>query len=108
MEPYPIVTEAHVVKLYVIEVTFSDGTRRRIDIQPLLWAKVFQPLRDPEYFARMTTTGETVRWPNGADIAPETLYRVGTLLVDGKPAGPEKPIWPLDREEPDKQTETAE
>jgi len=65
-----------VVGRYVIEVTFDDGHVRRTDIEPLLWGKVFEPLRDPAYFALVTVDEElgTVVWPNGADLAPEFLY----------------------------------
>jgi hypothetical protein len=37
---------------------------------------VFEPLRDPVYFARVELDAElgTISWPNGADIAPETLH----------------------------------
>jgi hypothetical protein len=40
------------------------------------WRGVFEPLRDPRYFAkvRVDTEAATVVWPNGADLAPETLY----------------------------------
>ena len=37
---------------------------------------VFEPLKDPAYFAQVTVDAElgTVVWPNGADLAPDALY----------------------------------
>jgi hypothetical protein len=37
---------------------------------------VFEPLRDPAYFARVELDDDlgSISWPNGADIAPETLH----------------------------------
>ena len=65
-----------VLKPYVIEVTFTDGFRRRVDIEPLFWGEVFAPLRDPELFAQAAVdpVGGSVYWPTGADLAPEFLY----------------------------------
>lgn len=71
-----IVIGAVVLRPYVLEVTFDDGAVRQVDIEPVLWGEVFEPLRDPEFFAQVTVDPEigTVVWPNGADLAPEFLY----------------------------------
>jgi hypothetical protein len=53
---------------------FDDGIAGTIDFSDWLTGPVFQPLKDREYFSRFSVEGGTVTWPNGADIAPETLY----------------------------------
>ena len=60
---------------YTLEVTFSDGLVRRVDLEPVLWGEVFEPLRDPERFAEVGIDSlfGTVMWPNGADLATEFL-----------------------------------
>ncbi len=70
------VVAAVVLRPYVLEVTFADGAVRQVDIEPALWGEVFEPLRDPEFFAQVTVDLElgSVVWPNGADLAPEFLY----------------------------------
>ena len=59
---------------YRIHVTFSDDSATTIDFERWLQGPIFEPLKDPEFFRRLFLEGGTVAWPNGADIAPETLY----------------------------------
>ena len=70
------VVAVRVLRPYLLEVTFDDGVRRQVDMEPLLWGEVFQPLRDPAYFAKVAVDADsgTIAWPNGADLAPEFLY----------------------------------
>jgi hypothetical protein len=73
----PLVTAVQVIPPYGLEVTFNDGTVRRIDLTHLVETAsgpVFGLLRDPAFFAQAYLEGHTVAWPNGADIAPEALY----------------------------------
>jgi hypothetical protein len=73
-----------VIEPYILDVTFSDGTRRRVDVEPILWGPLFEPVHDPAYFrkARFDPDMGTVAWPNGADIAPEYLYEHGVVVSD--------------------------
>ncbi len=70
------VVAVKVLRGYMIEVTFDDGFRRVVDMEPELSGTVFEPLRDPALFAQASVDEElgTVVWPNGADVSPEFLY----------------------------------
>jgi hypothetical protein len=70
------VIEVRYVRGYIVWLRFQDGTSGEVDIQPSFRGPVFEPLRDPEYFQRVRVDPEigTIVWPNGADVAPETLY----------------------------------
>lgn len=59
---------------YRIRVTFNDDSEKTIDFGQWLHGPVFEPLKELDYFRRFFVDGGTVAWPNGADIAPETLY----------------------------------
>ena len=52
---------------------FDDGLSGETDLAAELEGEVFEPLRDPRYFARFVVD-ETLMWPNGADFAPEFLH----------------------------------
>lgn len=53
---------------------FSNGERRLFDARPYLEKGVFTQLKDPQRFAQAYVAFDTVCWPGGLDIAPETLY----------------------------------
>ena len=76
MEFLPLVIRADYTGEYKIDLTFNDGTRATIDFVEWLEGAVFELLKDVDYFQRFFIDGGTVAWPNGADIAPETLYQL--------------------------------
>lgn len=64
------------VQGFVLEVAFTDGSVRQIDVEPYLVGPVFAPLRaDPKLFAAVRVDPDlgTIVWPNGADICPDVL-----------------------------------
>ena len=67
------VASAHYVGEYKLRLRFADGTEKVVDFARWLHGEVFQPLADKREFKRFFVAGGTVCWPNGADIAPETL-----------------------------------
>ena len=62
---------------FVVELKFTDGTSREIDLEPFLRGKVFEPLRNNLEMFRAVKVDErmgTIVWENGADIDPDVLY----------------------------------
>ena len=59
---------------FTVHLLFNDGVEGSVDLADLLTGPVLEPLKDPDYFARFFLDGGTLAWPNGADIAPETLH----------------------------------
>lgn len=70
----PYVTRADYRGGFRIHLTFNDESEGTVDFRAWLRGPVFEPLKAPTYFRRFFLDGGTVAWPNGADIAPETLY----------------------------------
>lgn len=70
------VIEARYVRDYIVWVRFRDGNSGEVDLRSVLYGPVFEPLRDRAYFASFRIDPEflTLAWPNGADIAPDSLY----------------------------------
>ena len=74
MDIIPTVVRAEHVGDFKIRLVFNDGIEGTVDFSGWLRGPVFEPLKDPGYFAKFFIDGGTVVWPNGADIAPETLH----------------------------------
>jgi hypothetical protein len=68
---------------YTVKVLFDDGRRGEVDLFARLFGTVFEPLRDPVLFAQVRVDEYgAICWPNGADLAPDALYRTISLQVD--------------------------
>ena len=61
---------------YRLRVEFSDGVAGTVDLSTRLFGTVFEPLKDPTLFAQVNIDEfGALAWPNGADLAPDTLYQ---------------------------------
>lgn len=61
-----------------LSVEFNDGLVGIVDIAELVNAPtpgVFAALRDPAFFLQAYLDYGAVAWPNGADLAPEAMYK---------------------------------
>jgi hypothetical protein len=85
LAPLIPVATVRVLARYFVALTFGDGAERVIDLEPMLWGPMFEPLlADYGLFRQVTIDHDagTIVWPNGADISPRTLY------LESKPSTP--------------------
>lgn len=70
------VTSVEVVGDHRLRLAFEDGSEGEVDLSDWRFRGVFEPLADSAYFRHCALDKElgTIVWPNGADIAPETLH----------------------------------
>jgi Protein of unknown function (DUF2442) len=81
------VTSVEVIGPHRLRLAFEDGAVGEVDASGWEWRGVFEPLAKPEFFGRVRLDEElgTIVWPNGADVAPETLHglAMATARTDG-------------------------
>ncbi len=72
------VNSVKVVGPYSLELSFDNGVRKRVSLRGELYGPIFEPLKDPAYFAKafLDPDSRTVAWPNGADFAPDYLAQL--------------------------------
>jgi hypothetical protein len=73
---------------HLLRATFSDGMAGEYDFSAIVAesGSMVEPLRDPDYFARVFLEDGAPTWPNGFDAAPGWLRReieaTGSLARD--------------------------
>jgi hypothetical protein len=79
----PRIIYATYIKDYVINLRFSDGSEGEVDLEQEIDGTIFEPLKKLTYFKSFSLDEElhTITWPNGADFAPEFLYKKLQVLA---------------------------
>jgi hypothetical protein len=82
------VTDVKHLGKYKLLLTFEDGVRKTVDLEPHLDGEVFEPLRDLSYFktVRVNDDIQTIVWDNDADFSPDFLYEIGVPVDEPAPA----------------------
>lgn len=97
MNYLPEVVKAKRVRGFIIATRFNNGAEKHVDISQWFKGPVFKALRDPKFFAKFFIEGGTLAWPNGVDIAPESLYAAADIRLDNKgknKRGARQPVRP--------------
>jgi hypothetical protein len=74
------VTAAEHLNDFNLRITFSNGITKIVDLESYLDKPIFLPLSDRAYFKSFKINPFTIEWDNGADFAPEFLYRIGVAV----------------------------
>lgn len=76
----PKVIEVKPIKNYKLLLTFANGERRIFDVSQYISGDWYGKLKDPEFFATVQVSGNTVAWKDGQDIAPHELYEMSVSI----------------------------
>ena len=70
------ITKLQLAGAHRLKLAFNDGTQKTVDVYPLLSGPIFEPLKNPQYFAKLEldALSGAPAWSNGADLAPEALH----------------------------------
>ena len=77
------VVDVDYVKNYTLSITFSNGVKKVIDLQPYLNGGVFEQLKDLSKFRQYGLNYWTIEWACGVDLAPEFLYDIPDVNDEG-------------------------
>lgn len=81
------IVKVEVIADHELRLTFEDGLVGDVAFDDSEWRGVFEPLRAPERFARVSIEYGTLAWPDeGLDMAPELLYEEASQRIVHSPA----------------------
>lgn len=70
----PRVVNVKPTKNFTLELTFSNGEKGIFDVKPLLDKGLFKELCDVTMFNSVRPILGSIKWQNGLDLCPDTLY----------------------------------
>ena len=67
-------------------VRFRDGLTGEVILKESALSGIFEPLKDPAFFAQVSCAEGFVEWPGEIDLAPDAMYEEindhGTWVLD--------------------------
>ena len=79
---------------YSLKLLFDDGKNKIVDLTDIVrrGQNLIAQLKDVEYFKKVKCDGFSVVWPNGIDLCPDILYKIGKDISTEKKKVPQKPV----------------
>ncbi len=76
------VIKSEYISEYKIKLWFNNGETKVVDLKSSIFndrRKIFEQLRNIDYFKKFDIVLNTIGWENGLDLAPEYLYELETV-----------------------------
>ena len=70
----PPVVAVAVTAALTLRVEFADRVQGDVRFSPSHLTGVFEPLKDPGFFAQVSVQSGAVTWPGELDLAPDAMY----------------------------------
>ena len=71
----PNILEVRPLDDFCLYLKYADGKEKVYDMKPIInKIKVYDKLKNKEYFKLVKPFYNSVEWPNGEDVCPENLY----------------------------------
>ena len=79
---------------YSLKLLFDDGKNKIVDLTDIVrrGQNLIAQLKDVEYFKKVKCDGFSVVWPNGIDLCPDILYKIGKDISTEKKKVPQKTV----------------
>jgi hypothetical protein len=67
------IIEIEVKSNWVLFIKSDDGRTGNFDVSPYLTYEAFEPLKDPNEFAKVSNGGYFIEWSCGADLSADSI-----------------------------------
>lgn len=74
-----MVKKVEYIEGYKLKLLFNDRHVQIVDLETMLKnaKNMFVPLMNIDYFKKVKCDGISIYWPNGVDLCPDVLYKMG-------------------------------
>ena len=72
---------------YKLKLSFNDRHVKIVNLDDMLKdaKNMLAPLANLSYFKKVKCDGTTIFWPNGVDLCPDVLYKMGEDILRSRP-----------------------
>ncbi len=66
---------------YILQLIYSNGEARILDMKPYLDFGIFKELKNEKIFNSVKISFDTIEWSNEADLDPEFIYNKSVPII---------------------------